>query len=139
MGKIICEYIREDSIMTEIKISENSKYIIVRVDENMTKSLAEHLGIEASNLGKKKHITKFLYDLRNSRNIESINTNYIFAYQEVKKIDLNPGNMVAMLTSVGDNSHNFVETVLRNAGFNVRIFNEEQEALKWLQTESEIM
>lgn len=125
--------------MTEIKISENSKYIVVRVNENMTRSLAEHLGIEASNLGKKKHITKYLYDLRNSRNIESINANYIFAYQEMKKIDLNPTNMVAMLTSAGDNSHNFVETVLRNAGFNVRIFNDEQEAINWLQTESEIM
>ena len=124
--------------MTEIKISENSKYIIVRVSENMTRSLAEHLGIEASNLGKKKNITKYLYDLRNSRNIESINTNYIFAYQEMKKIDLNPVNMVAMLTSAGDNSHNFVETVLRNAGFNVQIFTDESEAINWLEEFSDI-
>ena len=55
----------------EIKVSDNGKYIIVRVDEDMTRTLAESLGLEAMHLGSKKNLNKFLYDLRNSRNKET--------------------------------------------------------------------
>lgn len=123
----------------EINVSDSGKYIVLRVNENMTRDLAEQLGKEALNLGSKKNITCFLYDLRNSVNIESINANYIFAKQDMKKLEANPNNKVAMLTSPSDSSHDFVETVLRNAGFNVKLFIDESEALTWLEETTKIL
>lgn len=126
-------------MINKIIISDNNKYIIVQVNENMTRILAERLGFEAVQLGNSKNITRFLYDLRNSRNTESINVNYIFANQDMKRLETNPNNMIAMLISVGDKSHDFIETVLRNAGYNVRIFEIESEAITWLDESSNIL
>ena len=123
----------------EIKVSDNGKYIIVRVDEDMTRTLAESLGLEAMHLGIKKNLNKFLYDLRNSRNKETINANYIFAKQDLKRLDPNPANKIAMLTSPNDKSHDFIETVLRNAGYNVKLFIVEEEAIIWLEEETNIL
>lgn len=126
-------------MINKIIISDNNKYIIVQVNENMTRILAERLGFEAVQLGSSKNITRFLYDLRNSRNTESINVNYIFANQDMKRLETNPNNMIAMLISAGDKSHDFIETVLRNAGYNVRIFEIESEAITWLDESSNIL
>lgn len=123
----------------EIKVSDNGKYIIVRVNEDMTRTLAESLGLEAMHLGIKKNLNKFLYDLRNSRNKETINANYIFAKQDLKRLDPNPANKIAMLTSPNDKSHDFIETVLRNAGYNVKLFIVEEEAIIWLEEETNIL
>lgn len=123
----------------EIKVSDNGKYIIVRVNEDMTRTLAESLGLEAMHLGIKKNLNKFLYDLRNSRNKETINANYIFAKQDLKRLEPNPANKIAMLTSPNDKSHDFIETVLRNAGYNVKLFIIEEEAIIWLEEETNIL
>lgn len=123
----------------EIKVSDSGKYILLRVNENMTRELAERLGTEAIYLGSKENITCYLYDLRNSVNVESINANYIFANQDMKKLETNPNNKIAMLTNSSDRSHDFVEIVLRNAGFNVKLFVDEAEALTWLEETTNIL
>jgi hypothetical protein len=38
-----------------------------------------------------------------------------------------------MLTSPNDKSHDFIETVLRNAGYDVKLFVNESEAITWLE------
>ena len=123
----------------EIKLSDSGKYILVRVNEDMTRTLAESLGLEAMHLGSKKNLNKFLYDLRNSRNKETLNSNYIFVNQDLKRLEPNPENKIAMLTNPNDKSHDFIETVLRNAGYNVRLFIVEEEAIIWLEEETNIL
>jgi len=123
----------------EIKVSDSGKYIIVCVNEDMTRSLAESLGLEAMHLGNRKNINKYLYDLRNSRNKESVNANYIFANQDLKRLEPNPSNKIAMLTSPNDKSHDFIGTVLRNAGYDVKLFVNQSEAIAWLEETSNIL
>ncbi|MEO8232119.1 MAG: hypothetical protein ABI638_07535 [Ignavibacteriota bacterium] len=123
----------------EIKLSDSGKYIIVTVNSDMTRALAEQVGLEATHLARKKNINLFLYDLRNSTNRESVNSNYIFAKQDVNRIEPDYSNKIAMLTSPNDKSHNFVETVLRNAGHNVLIFRDKEKALEWLLEETGIL
>ncbi|MBK7631770.1 MAG: hypothetical protein IPJ23_13910 [Ignavibacteriales bacterium] len=123
----------------EIKVSESGKYIVVIVNSDMTKELAEQVGKEAIHVSKKKNINLFLYDLRNSVNKESVNSNYIFANQDINRIQPDHSNRIAMLTSPKDKSHNFVETVLRNAGHNVLIFSDKVKALEWLLEETEML
>jgi hypothetical protein len=131
--------IEENYMTKEIKVSDSGKYIIVCVNEDMTRSLAESLGLEAMHLGNRKNINKYLYDLRNSRNKESVNANYIFANQDLKRLEPNPSNKIAMLTSPNDKSHDFIETVLRNAGYDVKLFVNESEAITWLEETSNIL
>lgn len=123
----------------EIKVSDSGKYIIVLINADMTRTLAEQAGLEATHLGKKHNINLFFYDLRNSINRETVNANYIYAKQEVQKIEPDYANKIAMLVSPNDKSHDFVETVLRNAGHNVLIFHDKQKALDWLLEETEIL
>lgn len=123
----------------EVKVSDSGKYIIVRVNTDMTRALADQTGLEATHLGKKNNINLFLYDLRNSINRETVNANYIYAKQEVQKIEPDYANKIAMLVSQNDKSHDFVETVLRNAGHNVLIFHDEEKALSWLLESTDIL
>ncbi len=123
----------------EVKVSDSGKYIIVRVNTDMTRALADQTGLEATHLGKKNNINLFLYDLRNSINKETVNANYIYAKQEVQKIEPDYANKIAMLVSQNDKSHDFVETVLRNAGHNVLIFHDEEKALSWLLESTDIL
>lgn len=123
----------------EVKVSDSGKYIIVRVNTDMTRTLADQTGLEATHLGKKNNINLFLYDLRNSINKETVNANYIYAKQEVQKIEPDYANKIAMLVSQNDKSHDFVETVLRNAGHNVLIFHDEEKALSWLLESTDIL
>ncbi len=123
----------------EIKVSDSGKYIVVIVNSDMTRAIAEQVGKEAIHLSKKKNINLFLYDLRNSVNKESVNSNYIFAKQDINRIEPDYANKIAMLTSPNDKSHNFVETVLRNAGHNVLMFTDKEKALEWLLEETEIL
>lgn len=123
----------------EIMVSDSGKYIIVTVNSDMTRTLAEQVGMEAIHLSRKTKINLFLYDLRNSINKESINSNYIFANQDIKRIEPDFANKIAMLTSLNDKSHKFVETVLRNAGHNVLMFIDKDKALEWLLEETEIL
>jgi hypothetical protein len=139
LSKHLSSNIEENYMTKEIKVSDNGKYVIVRVNEDMTRALAESLGLEAMHLGIKKNLNKFLYDLRNSRNKEIINANYIFAKQDLKRLNPNPANKIAMLTSPNDKSHDFIETVLRNAGYNVKLFIVEEEAIIWLEEETNIL
>lgn len=38
----------------------------------------------------------------------------------------------AILVDATDRKHDFVETVSRNAGYNVRVFDDEEAAIAWL-------
>ena len=123
----------------EIKLSDSGKYIVVIVNSDMTRTLAEQIGLEAMHIARKKNLNLFLYDLRNSINRESVNSNYIFAKQDINRIQPDQSNKIAMLTSTNDKSHNFVETVLRNAGHNVLLFTDKEKALEWLLEETGIL
>jgi hypothetical protein len=45
-------------------------------------------------------------------------------------------NRAAILVDPTDRSHDFVEVVSRNAGYNVRVFIEEERAIAWLEEAS---
>jgi hypothetical protein len=49
------------------------------------------------------------------------------------ELNLDRAARVAILVRPDDISHNFVETVSRNAGYNVRVFRERKAAIDWLE------
>jgi len=49
------------------------------------------------------------------------------------KQDLSTSARVALLVAPEDHSHDFVELVVRNAGYNVRLFRNEGQAKSWIE------
>ncbi|MBW1814413.1 MAG: hypothetical protein JRJ39_12290 [Deltaproteobacteria bacterium] len=71
--------------------------------------------LEAHTLGGKLGINRYLVDVTESRNTDSVMESYDFAYEDMKNtegIDLYA--RVALLVSPGDHSHDFIETVTTN-------------------------
>lgn len=117
----------------EIKISESGKYIIVKYFSDMTVGLAEKSNKEAEQLAKENNIKQMLIDVRNSVNRESIDKNIFFSQKQLPDVSKSAFEKIAFLTSQGDNSHNIVYIASTNAGYNVGMYTDEEEAIEWLE------
>jgi len=116
-----------------ISPSEDRNYIILKVRADMTSELAIKQNLEAHALGDELGITRYLVDATESKNIDSINDTYRFANEEMQvSSGINKSAIVAILVSPEDDSHDFVETVMRNAGLNVRLFRDRELAIRYL-------
>ena len=115
-----------------ISVSENEKYILVKVNQPMTINLGRRCGLDATKLGERNNINCYLFDLRGAPNIENVLPNYQFAYEDMDNLGFPRNARSALLTDPDDKSHDFMETLFRNAGFNVRLFSNEHSAIAWL-------
>jgi hypothetical protein len=118
-----------------IKPSDDGDYIILKV-------YADFNGIDMSKyikelhaVGKELGINRYLGDVREARNLDTVADNYEFAYTGIKEGGIDLFAKVAILASPGDHSHDFVETVLVNAGQKVMLFYSLDEALEYLGEE----
>ena len=98
----------------------------------MTSELALKSGPEIMRLADESDIRKFLFDMRESRNIQSVTNNYYFAYERIQTFDFPRNSLSAFLVQPSDNSHDFITTAFKNAGYSVEKFTSEDEAIKWL-------
>ena len=114
--------------------SEDRDYILLNVvDDFKAQDMMKYI-VEAHALGKEMGINSYLVDVSKARNIDSITKNYYFAYSEIKLVEgIDSSAKVAALVSQGDHSHDFVETVLHNAGTPIKIFNDFVKAREYLQ------
>jgi hypothetical protein len=117
----------------EISVAQNAKYIIINVTGEINNSIALEMTIKSHQLGNKIDIDRFLVDLREARNMQSVVDNYKFAYEGMAGLDsINRNAVAVMLVSPGDDSHDFIETVTINSGLNVRKFTDYDDAIKYL-------
>ena len=117
-----------------INPSKDGKYIILKIQGEINRQSAMNQNLEAHALGKKLGINRYLVDVTEARNTDSVVESYDFAYKDMKNtegIDLSA--CVAVLTSPGDNSHDFIETVAKNSGLNVEIFTDFDLAMQFLE------
>lgn len=115
-----------------IKPSENGKYIIIEFSGEINRKIAMEANIESHALGKKRGISKYLTDLTNTVNTDTVIDNYSFAYEDMKIPNIDRSACVAVLVSPEDHSHDFIEILSRNAGLDVTIFRDKKEALEHL-------
>ena len=116
-----------------ISPSEDGKYIVLKYFGDVSRKLSIERVIEAHALGEKLGINSYLVDLTEARNIDSIPDLYTYAYEDTKIASgFNLNARVALLADPDDHSHDFVETVLRNAGHNVVLFRDRESAIKHL-------
>ena len=72
-------------------------------------------------------------DLTEAKHVDTVTNTYKFAYEDMQFLPgINKNVRVAVLVSPDDHSHDFVETVARNAGQNVTLFREREAAIQYL-------
>jgi hypothetical protein len=119
----------------EINLSEDGRYIILKHWGEINGEIAMKRIQEAHKLGAELMVTRHLVDLTEARSVDSITKAYKYAYEDMKTISSNA--CVAMLVSPEDHSHDFVETVLRNAGHDVTLFRDREAAINHLEKRSQ--
>ncbi len=115
-----------------VQPSVDGTFVIVKVVGEVTTALAREYSAVATEKSREWNIRNFMIDAREARNVESTLTNYEYAYEDMPKQDLNAAARVALLVAPEDHSHDFIEVVTRNAGFNVRLFRNEAQARNWI-------
>ena len=117
----------------EISLSEDGSYVRIRVFEVITGDVEREFAEEAIKEAKQHGIAKFLVDVRGTSNVAATFEQFLFGYKDMNQFALDRSSMIAVLVDAGDKSHDFIETVMLNAGYNCRLFPDEDSALKWLE------
>ena len=120
----------------DLKLSQCESYVFVRPFVNVTKNLAHLYTREAISLGNTLGISKLLVDVRGLVSLSGAMGKYAFAHGDGKRIGLTHLWQVALIYDEGNEDIKFLETVMRNAGYNYRVFGDESQARAWLLEES---
>lgn len=116
----------------KIGLSDDKTHIVQKMYGEITCEAAMKCAEASHALGKKLGINRFLVDATGARNIESSFDNYEFANRALNTAKIDRRAVVALLVSPDDTSHDFVETVLRNAGYNITLFRDRRQAERYL-------
>lgn len=119
----------------EISISETETHVVIRVDEPMTIELAREVATKAADRSAECGLNKYVCDVRKAPNVESVLANYQWARKDMAALGLDKEARFAILASPDDDSHDLVETVMRNAGYNVRLFTSKDAAVEWVEAD----
>ena len=128
----------ETSSSYKIQLSTDGTYIELKIRGNITRKLAMEQNRAAHALGRELGVQRYLVDVTEARNVDSVMETYNFSYGDMRT---DPGvdrlAIVATLVSPEDHSHDFVETVSRNAGLNVTLFRDREQAVRYLTKKAE--
>jgi hypothetical protein len=119
-----------------ITISEDEKYIIIvgkgEIGSGDPTVLMQPL-IEAHELAMKLGIRNILVDVTEARNALKVIDNYNIVYKMItQEPSVDRSARVALLVAPDDHSHDFTETLARNAGFNLTLYRDRAQALESL-------
>jgi hypothetical protein len=117
-----------------ISPSADHSYIILKYTGDINRNDALIQTIESHALGKKLNINRYLVDVTEARNTDHVSEDYQFAYKDMRRTEgIDNAAIVAVITGPDDHSHDFIETVTRNSGLNVRLFRDYDKAVQYLQ------
>lgn len=116
----------------EISISDNNKIALCKVYVDATRELLLEIVVTTQALKKEHGIKRYLFDHRGHKNISTPTDSYHFINKDGKNYGFSRETRNAVLVDPFDNSFDFVQIVSKNAGLNTRLFDNENDALKWL-------
>ena len=117
-------------------ISPDGKYIIHTIVGEINARIANELNHDLVEMGRRHNINRYLTDLTECRNVDSVVDNYNFAYRDLPSDPaINRSDRVALLVAAEDHSHDFIAITCQNAGFNVTLFRDREEAIRHLLAE----
>lgn len=116
----------------KIRMHESGKFFITEVSGEITAENAPEYIIASRKFSEKNNIDFNLLDARNATNNSSVLQNYNFGYKDDVVKSSSKTGKIAVLVNENDDSHDFVLTVLKNAGFDIEIFTSFDKASDWL-------
>lgn len=120
----------------EVYLSQSQRYLVCRAFAPITAEITREMAFQVGKLAAVTGVRNRLIDVRNMPNLMSVPSNYDLAYKDMEEMQIDRSTKVASLQSSDDHSHDFVCTAIRNAGYNLRVFTDEAEAIAWLEEDS---
>jgi hypothetical protein len=116
-----------------VAASVNGSFIIVKARGDIERREAVQMILQACALGKKLSIDLYLVDATEAKNVDTVLDTYDFAYSDMVATEgIDRSATVAIVVRPDDHSHDFVETVCRNAGLNFTLFRDRDDARRFL-------
>ena len=118
----------------EIETSADGDYFYVHTfREAYTAEIAQMLAVDLVNSGTQEDVVGCLIDIRGAQTVSSITDKYQFAYERARSLGLPHQWRIAFLMEEGGEPQRFIETVMRNAGYDFKVFHDESSAIDWLK------
>ena len=113
--------------------SNDGMFIILKVKGNITRRSAMQMNLEAHALGRHMQVRRYFVDVTEAKNTDEPLEDYEFAHSDMRQTEgIDKQALVATLISPNDHSHDFMETVSKNAGLHVKLFTDPAEAKRYL-------
>lgn len=88
---------------------------------------------ETLKLGKQLRVKRYLVDVTAARYTDTIAAAYELAFSDLQRTEnLDIESRVAMIADPKDDSYDFIETVISNAGFGITKFTDQDQGKKFL-------
>ncbi|TWT85498.1 hypothetical protein Pla123a_03050 [Posidoniimonas polymericola] len=116
-----------------IRLPEGGRYLVA---DGLQGPVTFEVGVEIA-LGliaadEPRRWRRYLVDLRGGPTVASDAEKYAFAYHKLDSVGAPRDSRVALIPDPTDRSLDFFETVMLNAGYNLRLFGSEPDAAAWL-------
>ena len=114
--------------------SNDGMFIILKVKGNITRKTALQMNLEAHALGRQLKIRRYFVDVTESKNTDKPLEDYELANSDMRQTEgIDKQAWVAALVRPDDHSHDFMETVSKNAGLHLKLFTDPDEAIRYLK------
>lgn len=118
----------------EIGTSDDGTYVFARRFRlPYSKEIADKVAGDLYPLGQHPGVLGYLVDIRGTTSATTPHDKYEYAYRKTTDIGVRRSQKMALLKDAGDHSADFMEIVMKNAGYMFRIFEDEGLAIDWLR------
>lgn len=114
-------------------LSADKRYVYTKITGPVDAASMLACVLAAHQLARQAGINRHLMDMTEAYNHLSTLQNYQFAYNDMNHSDIDRLARIAMLVSPDDHSHDFLETLSRNAGRDVTLFTHREDAERYLR------
>lgn len=119
-----------------LEVSEDKKYILMKIIGEIDSADMFKYNLEAHALARSVCVRRFLLNLIEARNVNSVIDDYDFAYKNIgPSPEFLHGIRVALLVSPDDHSHDFINILFKNTGETIDLFVDQEEAVSFLLAE----
>jgi hypothetical protein len=130
--------LEKTSMNYTVSVAETGDYVLIEVHGVINRQVGIQIIQESHARGRGLGIDRFLIDATDAVNEDSTIDQYQFANNDIPLTEgLNRFAKVAVMVDPADNSHDFIETVLRNVGVNIRLFHDREQAMAFFGFETD--
>lgn len=122
------------SALYDLEVHADGSFVVVRsFRAPITLDIAVSFTAAFTRLGDEQGLRRCLIDIRPVYDDSSILDKFDYAYRKASDAGLDQKWRVAVLKRAEDHSPDFIETVMTNAGYDFRLFDDQVAALEWLE------